>query len=185
MDDTDEILVETLLTRDRNLFGQFFTLDGSSCNADPNMNTKAKEIFEEVNQDQSFEEFLEKWKKSKTVNINTDNFETLPTSQICNKLAFDTSNKRMVNVFGPRKKKNKSSDFDLIEFLRLRQEHKNTYDIHFPSDLDLESDLEVFLEPQKVAVIDAGLRKIARALTVLNSSCNYRLLEIHSERVIH
>ena len=105
-----------------------------------------------------------------------------PTSQIYSNLAFDPSKQKMVNIINPMKKRVKTSEFNAWDFLRTRLD--SGIPIRFQSDIELEADLDILMEPEKTSVIDSGLRKIARALTVLNSSCNYRILDVHSERVI-
>lgn len=184
---TYQSMVEALLLKDRNVFGSYFTVDGCIANIDPKVKQKADEIFKEAYPGNTtfptFEAFYEEWKKSRIHDANTDISETIPPSEICNRMTFDPSKREMVSVVGPRQKRNRPTEFDVYEFLSTRQE--SGCPIRFQSDLDLESDLEVLMEPQKNTVIDAGLRKIARALTVLNSSCSYRLLDVHSERIIH
>lgn len=184
--DVYEIMIEALLKENRSVFGNYFTKDGCEANLSPDVKERANQLFEKVysNNDDfaNFDDFLEKWKKSKIHSVSTEDAETLPASQICNKLSFDPSKREMVSVFGPRQKKTRSTEFDVFEFLKTRRE--SGHPLRFQSDIDLESDLEVLMEPQNNAAIDIGLRKIARALTVLNQSCSYRLLDVHSERVV-
>lgn len=184
---THDSMAEALLLKDKNVFGNYFTKDGCIANMDPDVTEKAKNIFKTMYPDDatfpSFDVFYEEWKKSRTHDASTDISETSPPSQICNRLTFDPSKREMVSVLGPRQKKNRSTEFDVYEFLSMRQ--GSGCPIRFQSDVDLEPDLEVLMEPQKNTVIDAGLRKIARAVTVLNSSCSYRLLDVHSERIVH
>lgn len=184
--DVYEMMVEALLKENSNVFGNYFTNDGCESNVGPDVKAQADTIFKKVYSDNenfaSFDEFLDKWKRSKIHNINTETVETLPASQICNKLSFDPSKREMVNVFGPRQKRTRSTEFDVFEFLKTRRD--SGHPLRFQSDIDLEGDLEILMEPQNNAAIDIGLRKIARALTVLNQSCSYRLLDVYSERVV-
>lgn len=184
---TIESMAKALLKKDKNVFGQFFTNGTCIGNVDSDTRERADKIFKEVFSDcsdssfNSFEDFLKEWKKNKIYSVVED-YDSIPQSDICNKFSFDPSKREMVSVVGPRRKKNPATEFDVYEFLKTR--HESGCPIRFPSDVELEADLEVLMEPQKHAVVDAGLRKIARALTVLNSSCSYRLLDVHSERVI-
>lgn len=174
--DTDNLMIEALLRKDQNVFSQIFTDDGSSTNITPEVENEAKEIFNTLFPDQNFENFIQRYKNNKMA-------ETNDSSTICNKLAYDTSKRKMINIEPPRTKKSRSTDFDLIEFLKQRAD--NGHSIHFQSDFDLESELEALQEEQpKQSVTDSSLRKIARAITVLNSACSYRLLDIHSEKII-
>ena len=184
MDDTvDELVVQALLASHNDIFGQFFTEEGCISNVDPEVKKQAEEIFLTEYPDKNFEEFLNKWhNRSRSVNLEDENM--IPKSQICSNLAFDPKKRRMVNVLAPRNKKSRDTEFDIFDFLLTRKESENCHPLRFQSDINLESDLEVLMEPQKHSVIDAGLRKIARALTVLNSSCSYRLLDVNSVRVI-
>lgn len=179
---TIEYMVEALLRKDRNTFNYYFTDDSCDSNVDPAVRSRAEEIFKEIYPDKEFDEFLKEWKRNKLNNVSAEDVETFSQSRICNKLTFDPSKREMISVLGPRQKKSRSTEFDVFEFLKTRQEIGCP--IRFQSDVELEADLEVLMEPQKGTVIDAGLRKIARALTVLNSSCSYRLLDVHSERVV-
>lgn len=184
---THEVMVAALLAKDKTVFGNYFTKDGCIANIDPSVKQKAQEMYKSLFPDditfKTFEVFYDEWKKSRTHDASTDISETSTPSQICNRLTFDPSKREMVSVVGPRMKKNRSTEFDVYEFLSVRQ--GSGYPIRFQSDMELEPDLEVLMEPQKNTVIDAGLRKIARALTVLNTSCSYRLLDVHSERMVH
>lgn len=184
---TIDSMANALLKKDKNVFGQFFTNGTCIGNVDTQTRERAERIFKELFSDcsdtsfNSFDDFLKEWKKN---NINSvyEEYDSIPQSDICNKFSFDPSKREMVSVLGPRRKKNNATEFDVYDFLKTR--HESGCPIRFPSDMELEADLEVLMEPQKHAIVDAGLRKIARALTVLNSSCSYRLLDVHSERVV-
>lgn len=180
-----DTIAEALLKKDKSLFGKYFTNDSCEANISPSEKEEAEKHFAEFNEGSefdNFESFLRAWKENKTHDVRDENADSIPQSSICSKLSFDPSRREMVSVLGPRTKRNRSTEFDVFEFLRSR--HDSGCPIRFQTDVELEGDLEVLMEPQKYTVIDAGLRKIARALTVLNSACSYRLLDVHSERVV-
>lgn len=180
-----DTIVQALLRKDRGLFGKYFTNDSCEANISPSEKDEAERIFSEFNDESqynNFESFLKAWKENKIHDVSQENTDSIPQSSICSKLSFDPSRREMVNVLGPRTKRNRSTEFDVFEFLRSR--HESGCPIRFQTDIELEGDLDVLMEPQKYTVIDAGLRKIARALTVLNSACSYRLLDVYSERVV-
>lgn len=175
MDDCDYLIVENLLQLNPTVFSQYFTLDGCELNVDPSVATEAKTLFEEKYPDLSFENLVEKYKNFRKEEVS------IPQSQICNRLVFDPRMRRNVTVMGPAKKRIKR-DFDAYTFLSTRLE--SGIPIRFSSEEDLESDMDILLEAQKESVIDAALRKIAQVLSVLNESCNYKLMDVLSERVI-
>lgn len=178
-------IVEGLLNKDQEIFKNYFTEGSCIANVDPQVKERAEEIYKEYNPNPSLnlEELVEQWKKYKT-NKRSFNEDDFPQSTICSSLAYNPSNRKHVMVFSPQKKKTQPKEFDVFEFLKAKKESENYFPIRFQSDFDLEVDVEDLLEEQKTSVVDASLRKIARALTVLNQSCSYRLMDIYSEKVV-
>lgn len=179
-----ELMITILQKNNPNIFCVIFPEEARATNIAPNVTAEAERIFKEEfpDDDYTLDQLKTYWQERSKDTINGYAEGVLPNSEICNQFAYDSSKGKNVYIYPPITKKKLSKEFDIFEFLKARQD--NGYPIRFQSDADLEADLEVLLEPQKNLVIDAGLRKIARALTVLNSACSYRILDVQSERVV-
>ncbi|GBN68379.1 hypothetical protein AVEN_82732-1 [Araneus ventricosus] len=118
------------------------------------------------------------------MHINDDSVEP---SEICNKLAYDPSKRGFIKI--PRVSnygRGKREKFNLGEFLRTKRENGDYFqlsvgDREMVEDLLDELNEDKFRNDQRA---DVALNRMVEMAAVLNGNCNYKIMELHSERRI-
>lgn len=177
--------VKRLLIAKNALFNIFFC-ESPEPNIDDELMAKAQELYEEVYADlqkpySDFKEFYEAWKNH---HVTTVTVESSGLSQTCNRLIFHPQTSQYRKLYTPPKKRLKT-EFNPYDFLMKKINDNDCYAIKFSVDTDNCLTEYSFDERNKNNLIaDQSLRKMANAISVLNASCNYRILDIHSEQGI-
>ncbi|GBN19747.1 hypothetical protein AVEN_261817-1 [Araneus ventricosus] len=113
--------------------------------------------------------------------------EELEPSEICNRLTYDPMRRNFikmpkVNNYG----RGKREKFNLGEFLKRKRENGGYYQLNV-GDREMAEDLLDELNEDKSRndqKADVALNRMVEMAAVLNSNCNYKIIELHSERRI-
>lgn len=193
-DEMDASIVETmaaaLCQKHPDIFRQYFVTVEEPANVPPDVKAEAERIFQSMYAEQecTFENFYRRWQEVQLEKTADPIQPTVvsPPSQICNGLIFDPESRRFskTTVLPPTRRRRKE-EFDPYTFLVSKQQSGEA--IALKLDTDAEDYLMTYSmeeKSRKEAVADQALRKCAQAAAVLNAACSYRILDIHSERII-
>lgn len=107
--------------------------------------------------------------------------------EICKDWIFDPMARRTVNINPFFRNKRRKEEFDPLKFLMDKKVNQDCYSLEFQSDEDVEEELAIMnssSDKKRLNLLaDGVLRKIAEHLENLNGNCNYRILEVHYEKV--
>lgn len=183
-----ESMVSTLLTKNT-VFQKLFNTTIEFVNLQPQEKETAQQIFSETFPDYSIKDISEfhlKWLEYKlNLNLNPSDFEV---NETCPGLIYDGRARKYLSPrVLPQSKRRKSEKFNLSEFIKQKRDNGDFFQINFQDRDELEDFLEDLNEEKtrNDQKADIALNRIVQMAAILNNSCNYRLIELHSERRIH
>lgn len=112
-----------------------------------------------------------------------------PTSQeeICKDWIFDPMSRRTVNINPSFRNKKRKEEFDPLKFLMDKKLTQDCYSLEFCPYEDVEEEIALInssSDKKRLNLLaDGVLRKIAEHLENLNRIYNYRILDVHYEKV--
>lgn len=186
---TPDEMVEILLRTD-DVFKKFFTDSRTPQNVLEGEEQHAEKIFKATFPHyhmKEFQLFYLTYLKDKNLSDMNIQDESLESNEICNKLAYDPRKGgfiRMprVNTYG----RGKREKFNLGEFLRTKRDNGDYFQLSV-GDREMVEDLLDELNEDKARndqKADVALNRMVEMTAVLNGNCNYKILELHSERRI-
>lgn len=127
--------------------------------------------------------------QTEDVNINAPQLE-VESSRICPNSVFDPVRRNYLkaSVIPPTNQRNKKKEFDVYRFILRKQENGSGYPLTWNDDPEQYTEdliLDGSDRHNTQLVADQQLRKIAKLLTTLNTSCNFKMLELKNEKRIH
>lgn len=188
------------------LFDKFFVLLLEPSNVEAELLEQARNIYKEkfssIRED-TFDDFLKQWCNFRLQTTSSEFLDVPdlsqsldvpnlsqsleePTSRICNTIAFDPGSKRYVKttVVPPIKKRCKE-EFNPHKFIMQKQKNGEAISLRIDTEIeDYLNNCDFEEKNKKYLLADQALRKIARAITVLNPTHSYRLMDIHSEKIV-
>ncbi|GFT71248.1 uncharacterized protein NPIL_552061 [Nephila pilipes] len=187
---TPDDMVRILLTKDE-VFQRMFNEVYEYCNLQPEEQERAQNIFQETfpnYHDLNVTRFHAQWMQDKIhQTMNAQQPDETP-NETCRKLVYDGGTKSYLNArVLPLNRKRRQEKFNLGEFVRQKRTNGDYYQITF-SDRESVEDLMEELNEDKARNdqrADITLNRIVEMVAILNSTCNYRILELHPERRIH
>lgn len=107
--------------------------------------------------------------------------------EICKDWIFDPMARRTVNINPSFRNKKRKEEFDPLKFLMDKKLNQDCYSLEFTSNEDVEDEVAIInssSDKKRLNLLaDGVLRKIAEHLENLNRIYNYRILEVHYEKV--
>lgn len=187
-------MVRQLLAKDE-IFGKLFTCVYEYHNLQPEEQSKAQRIFQETfpTYTHNLLRFHAQWILTNiNKNLNPTAGETLNETNnddlgLCPDLIYDPMSRRRIRpqVLPPAKRR-KLDKFDLSKFIRQKREQGEYFELSMPDRSFVENLQDELNEdkPRNDQKADVALNKIVQMCAVLNGSCSYRLLDLHSEKRI-
>lgn len=112
-----------------------------------------------------------------------------PTSQeeVCKDWIFDPISRRTVNINPSFRNKKRKEEFDPLKFLMDKKLNQDCYSLEFSPNEDVEEEIALInssSDKKRLNLLaDGVLRKIAEHLENLKRIYNYRILEVHYEKI--
>lgn len=119
--------------------------------------------------------------------ISTHINEDTSPEEICRDWIFDPMVRRTININPSFRNRKRNEEFDPLKFLMDKKGNQDYYSLQFQSNEDVQDELAIInssSDKKRLNLLaDGVLRKIAEHLENLNRIYNYRLLEVHYEKV--
>lgn len=178
-------MVQTLLVSKPEVFKFYFKDNKTSANLPADVVSTATESFKSLFPNDDLEDFLQEWVVYLYENPSTNNEQ--PESAICPDARgiWDPTKRHYMPSVLPPVKRRKKEAFDAYKFIMQKDENQEGCRLSF--DVDVGEDLLDFHYEDKTRMnllADIALRKMARQVVVMKDTCNYKMLDFHSERRI-
>lgn len=189
-------MVKVLLGK-HEVFRKLFQSCSEFVNLQPQEQSTAQQLFQETfpnYQDTNIQRFYCNWMHNE-LNKNLNPGDAVPTepqpSEICpNTSIFDALQRKRINPqVLPHSKRRKQEKFDLSKFIRQRREDNQCFELSVNQAKHVENLMYELLSSEEKPLLDqradVALNRIVEMCSILNRTCTYRLLELHSEKRIH
>lgn len=185
-------MVQTLKEKDE-VFKKLFQTCTDFVNLQPEEQEHAQTLFEQAfpnYEDKSIKRFYCRWvtkelDKNLNPNVTTESSEICPSTTIFDAL----QRKRISPQVLPHQKRRKPEKFDLSRFIRQRREDNQCFELVVNQRKEVENLMYELVNNDEKSLFDQradlALNRIVEMCAILNRTCTYRLLELHSEKRVH
>lgn len=181
-----ETIAQEMLNRNSEIFTPLFVDNQLPSLMDPDMYKEAERILHESYPDYNLKDIYAQCMHSKLGDLNDLQRATHVGSLNCPRPIFDAAKRNYLrsDVLPPTKRR-KKEPFDVYKFLMQKDDSQEGLRLSFDYDASEELfDFNYGDKSKREFMADQALRKIAKIVSVLKERCNYRVMDLHSERRI-